>query len=167
MLRALDGTPLGGDAIDAITRDVWVYVTFGGVRTRIDTFLSAAIPNERCVVVAHSLGTIVAYNVLSNRATPANGVPLFVTLGSPLGMTSISNRLRTPLATPPGVGTWLNARDKRDVVALHPLDHDYFDIQTAIEDYSQVDNFTDNRHSIEGYLADPLVARRIHQALSA
>jgi hypothetical protein len=31
-----------------------------GVRAKIDAIVKAAIPNERCLVVAHSLGTIVA-----------------------------------------------------------------------------------------------------------
>jgi pimeloyl-ACP methyl ester carboxylesterase len=165
MLRVLDRTPLGSEAIDAITRDVWVYVTFGGVRAKIDAIVSAAIPDEPCVVVAHSLGTIVAYNVLSNRSASGLEVPLFVTLGSPLGMRAITARLNKPLATPPRVKSWFNARDRRDVVALHPLDPEHFDVRPAIENHSGVDNFTDNRHSIDGYLADPQVARRIHTAL--
>jgi len=167
MLRALDLTPLGGDAIDAITRDVWIYLTFGGVRTKIDAIVDAALPTERCLVVAHSLGTIVGYNVLSDCAANAPEVLLFLTLGSPLGMRSITSRLRKPLALPAGAVAWFNARDPRDVVALHPLDREHFDVQPAIENYSKVDNVTENHHSIDGYLTDPLVARRIHAALSA
>jgi hypothetical protein len=166
MLRTLDSTPLGGDAIDAITRDVWVYVTFGGVRARIDAIVDAAIPAEPCVVVAHSLGTIVAYNILSGRTRDSQPIPLFMTLGSPLGIRAISTRLRKPLAMPATLSEWFNARDRRDTVALYPLDTDHFDIIPGIENYSDVDNLTDNRHSIEGYLAGPEVARRIHRALS-
>src|SRR4051794_13411249 len=79
----------------------------------------------------------------------------------------LQNRLRRPLAMPPGVAAWLNARDPRDVIALYPLDRDHFDVEPMIENHSEVDNFTENRHSIEGYLTDPLVAHRIHAALSA
>ncbi len=167
MVRALDATPLGGDAIDQITRDVWVYMTFNGVRAKIDAIVNAAIPTEPCVVVAHSLGTIVAYNVVSVRAAASPSIPLFLTLGSPLGIKAISSRLPGQRAVPPGVAAWFNARDPRDVVALYPLDHDHFNLAPPIEDYSKVSNFTSNRHSIEGYLADPLVARRIHTALTA
>ena len=165
MLRALDNTPMGGNLVDTITRDVWVYLTFGGVRAKIDAIVNAAIPNERCVVAAHSLGTLVAYSVLSKRGAGAPEMPLFVTLGSPLGMRTLSTRLR-PLASPPGIRKWFNARDRRDVVALFALDAEHFDVSPAIENYSEVDNFTENRHSIEGYLADALVARRIHEGLS-
>jgi hypothetical protein len=166
MLRVLDSTPIGGDLIDKITRDVWVYVTFGGVRRKIDQIVAAAIPAEPCVVVAHSLGTIVAYNILSDRTPDSQPIPMLMTLGSPLGIRAISARLRRPLAMPTGVKAWFNAHDPRDTVALHKLDRDHFDITPAIEDYADVDNFTDNRHSIDGYLADPEVARRIHAALS-
>lgn len=167
LLRALDATPLGGDAIDAITRDVWVYLTFGGVRARIDAIVNAAMPAEPFVLVAHSLGTIVTYNLLSSRTAGSPAIPLLVTLGSPLGIRAISSRLHRPLAMPTAVDAWFNARDPRDTVALYALDSDHFDITPGIENHSDVDNFTDNRHSIDGYLADPVVARRIHAALSS
>jgi len=165
MLRALDKTPLGGQMIDEITRDVWVYVTFSGIRDRIDAIVNERVPDEPCVIVAHSLGTIVAYNVLSKRRAGAPEIPLFLTVGSPLGIRAISTRLKFPLANPPGVRHWLNARDPRDVVALHPLTAEYFDIAPAIEDFSQIDNFTENRHSIEGYLTNSFVARCLRDAL--
>jgi hypothetical protein len=165
MLRALDHTPLGGRAIDEVTRDVWVYLTYSGIQRKIDAIVDQAIPEEPCVVVAHSLGTVVAYNVLSKRGASAPDVPLFLTVGSPLGIKAISGRLKLPLTNPPGVKHWVNARDPRDVVALHPLTAAYFDILPAIEDFSRVDNASDNRHSIEGYLSDPFVARCIDGAL--
>jgi hypothetical protein len=165
MLRALDQTPLGARVIDDITRDVWVYLTFGGVRSKIDAVVNKAISNEPSIVIAHSLGTIVAYNILSKRSADAPEIPLFLTLGSPLGIRAITAQLHSPLANPPGVRRWVNARDPRDVVALHPLDSAHFDILPRIEDFSNVDNFTDNRHSIEGYLADQFVSRCINDAL--
>jgi hypothetical protein len=54
------------------------------------------------------------------------------------------------------------------VVALYPLDPKNFPIDPAvpaIENKRDVDNDTDNRHGISGYLGDPVVARRIHDAL--
>jgi hypothetical protein len=165
MLRALDETPLGGKAIDEVTRDVWVYLTFAGIQSKIDAIVDQAFSNEPCIVIAHSLGTIVAYNILSRHSARSPEIPLFLTLGSPLGIRAISARLQKPLESPPGVGRWVNARDPRDVVALHPLDSDYFNILPAIEDFSEVDNFMPNRHSIEGYLADPFVIRCIKDAL--
>jgi pimeloyl-ACP methyl ester carboxylesterase len=165
ILRALDKTPLGSRLINEITRDVWVYLTYSGIRNKINAIVDEMIPQERCVIVAHSLGTIVAYNVLSRRDARTQEVPLFITLGSPLGIRAISTRLKPSPASPPGVRRWVNARDPRDVVALHPLTANYFNIDPLIEDFSRVDNFSENRHSIEGYLADPYVARCLYEIL--
>ena len=43
--------------------------------------------DQPTVIVAHSLGTVVAYDILREFTAPE--VPLFVTLGSPLGITAI------------------------------------------------------------------------------
>ncbi|MFN7929349.1 MAG: hypothetical protein U0Y68_15670 [Blastocatellia bacterium] len=67
---------------------------------------------------------------------------------------------------PPCVESWLlNAYDDRDVVALHPLDGNTFNITPAIENKMDVDNQTDNRHGIIGYLNDGVVATKIREAL--
>jgi hypothetical protein len=65
------------------------------------------------------------------------------------------------LVSPPCVGQWFNAYDDRDVVALSPLDARTFNVTPPIENKSDVLNFTDNRHGIEGYLADSVVARQV------
>jgi hypothetical protein len=57
--------------------------------------------------------------------------------------------------------------DERDVVALYPLDARNFKIDPAIENNTRVDNHTEIRHGIAGYLDDQHVARRIHEALVA
>ena len=54
--------------------------------------------------------------------------------------------------------------DERDVVALHPLDSANFNIDPAIENKTDVNNHTDNRHGITGYLDDATVAKRIRDA---
>mgnify|MGYP000191606912 CR=1 FL=1 len=54
----------------------------------------------KTVVVSHSLGTVVAY-VLLRRMQPHPDFPLFVTLGSPLGIEIVRNRIGNPLINPP------------------------------------------------------------------
>lgn len=160
ILRAVDRVPgLNSKTIDTFTRDVYVYVSYPGVRTAIDAIVAGAFSDEPCVVLAHSLGTIVAYNVLLARAAPP--VRRFVTVGSPLGIRAIKSHLETPLRSPTCVGNWFNAYDDRDVVALVALDARAFDVTPPIENKRDVLNFTDNRHGIEGYLADPIVAGKI------
>lgn len=166
ILSALDRTPLGEVAIDAFTRDVYVYLTNRSVRKTIDGIVSASLSDGPCVVVGHSLGSVVGYNVLRN-ASPTIGVQKYVTVGSPLGLKAIKRKLDAPLAMPKCVHSWFNAMDERDVVALHPLDSANFNISPAIENKTNVDNHTENRHGIAGYLDDATVAKRICDALAS
>lgn len=165
IIRALDHIPgLNSRLIDAFTRDVYVYLTYTGVRAQIDKVIADALGEGPCVVLAHSLGTVVAYNVLRTRAATPR-YPKLVTVGSPLGIRAIKQQLATPLISPPCIGQWFNAYDDRDVVALVPLDAQTFNITPPIENKSDVLNFTENRHGVEGYLTDPVVAQRVVQGL--
>jgi pimeloyl-ACP methyl ester carboxylesterase len=120
---------------------------------------------EPTIVIGHSLGSVVTYNIL--RTDPrALAIPLYLTVGSPLGIRAIREELR-PLRFPPHVRTWYNARDTRDTVALYPLDANNFPVSPAVENYSAVRNDTDNRHGIAGYLDDSTVAARILAAIGA
>lgn len=168
ILMALDRhIPAASTASIAIaTQDVYLYLFNPNVTEPIDTGVRKSIVKDiPTIVVSHSLGTVVAFKMLKEMAQGSGWkVPLFVTLGSPLAVTAIRKRL-SPLKHPACVGKWFNAMDKRDVVSLYPLDSTNFSIDPEIENKTDVDNFTDNRHGIAGYLEDPVVARRIHDAL--
>jgi len=163
ILRALDATPLGEAAIDMFTRDVYVYLTCRAVQNAVDAIVAAELTAGPCVVVGHSLGSVVGYNVL-RRIPEAVLVRRYVTVGSPLGVKAIKRRLDHPLAMPLTVSDWCNAMDERDVVALYPLDDRNFPLTPAIMNHTKVNNRTANRHGITGYLDDPWVARQIHEA---
>ena len=169
ILGAIDQhVPLGsGASIALITRDVYQYVRNPGIRDHLDDGVRKAIGRTPAVVVSHSLGTVVAYNVLRREAAASGwNVPLFVTLGSPLAVTMIRKAL-TPNRRPDCVTAWFNAMDNRDIVALYPLDPaNGWDVAPAIENKTDVSNQTSNRHGISGYLSDPVVAARIHRALT-
>jgi hypothetical protein len=165
VLRAMDRVPgINSGFIDLATRDVYVYLHYDAVRMAIDDIVSQAIGSDPCVVVAHSLGTVVAYNVLYRRAA-APAIPRLVTVGSPLGINGIKQKLNKPLRHPACVLNWFNAYDERDVVALVALDEKYFGVTPSIENKNDVNNFTENRHGIEGYLSDPVVAKKIVELL--
>lgn len=158
-----------GAIVATVTRDVHVYLSNPGVRDEIETGIERALDSEQQnVVVAHSLGTVVAYNLLRREGT-AKGwkVPLLVTLGSPLGISAISEALR-PVQYPQCVKSWFNAMDDDDVVSLYPLDDSRFPVASGqqIENHTEVDNDTPNQHGISGYLKDAKVSHRIHAALS-
>jgi hypothetical protein len=165
ILRALDkrGGGMSQAALESFTRDVFLYTTRAGVRDAIDQIVASDLTEEPTVVVGHSLGSIVAYSVLRSDRR-ALRVPLFVTVGSPLGIRAVRDQFR-PLRSPASVEAWYNALDTRDVVALYPLDGANFPITPEIENYARVKNHTDNRHGISGYLDDPAVAKRILGAL--
>jgi hypothetical protein len=164
LLRAADAIPgISAASIERFTRDVYIYLSVSRVRKTINAIVDAAIPPSRTVVIGHSLGSVVAYDVLRNAGRQFD-VPLYVTVGSPLGVGPIRRTLE-PLRFPPGVQSWYNAFDERDAVALHPLDSSTFPVNPPIESYTRVRNRTENAHGIIGYLNDPVVAKRIYDAL--
>lgn len=174
VLKAIDRyVPNGSsESIALFTYDVYQYLKNSNIRATIDSGVAAAIkPGTETVVVAHSLGTVVAYNLLRREATPRSWkIPLLVTVGSPLAITEIKKTLRSfnTFRCPEGVGAWYNAMDERDVVALYPLDKKNFPLdpgKPAITNNRKVKNHTDNRHGISGYLDDKDVARTIYDAL--
>lgn len=170
-LRLLDRVNgVGQAAIELFTKDVWYYLSRKGLRAQIDEVVDHAVPRDRpCIIVAHSLGTIVAYNVLMNRAQRSN-VKALITIGSPLGIEAIFSRLPSdspPRKAPEGVATWFNARDAQDVVALYEISPDRFRGSPAVNNYSEAENNSDNQHGIVEYLQDGAIAKAIHQAAKA
>lgn len=163
ILRTLDGTPSGARLLDLVTRDVSVYLTYYGLRSQINRWVSNQIPGGASVFVLHSLGTVVGYNVLRERADVQ--VPLLVTVGSPLGMQSVQTHLDPPAVRPGNPESWLNARDPADVVALFPLNSAHFPVTPEVENKEDIHNETDNRHGIDGYLDNPVVAARIYDSV--
>lgn len=168
ILKVIDRkVPFGSGASVALaTKDVYDYLKKPLVRQIINKGVRAAVKsNEPTVVVSHSLGTVVAYNILRETGDTEDwDVPLFVTLGSPLAVTRIRETLR-PTTFPSCVKSWFNAMDERDVVALYPLESPHFVVNPQIVNQRNVNNHTENRHGISGYLNDAEVAKRIHDAL--
>jgi hypothetical protein len=154
-------------SIERFTRDVYYYLNADFIRSYVDEVVQQGIPtDEPCVVVAHSLGTVVSYNVLLARGNVEN-VRLWVTLGSPLGIAAVYRLLPSAggrRVVPFGVRAWYNARDPVDVVALNEIPESHYAGPPMVENASHVHNRTGNRHGIAGYLNDALVARRIHAA---
>ncbi|MCX5238957.1 serine peptidase [Streptomyces prunicolor] len=113
------------------------------------------------VVLAHSLGSVVAYEAL--HAHPELTVDCLVTLGSPLGLPGgifdhlvpapISNRG----ARPAGVRYWVNLADTGDLVAIPLRLGDRFPVdQHADTPIGRIDF-----HSFGAYLSSPLTAAAI------
>jgi PGAP1-like protein len=141
-------------------RDVAVYLTRG--RSQVLDLVRKAIPAEVPVVlVSHSLGTVVARDLLDDTQL-RDRVMLWVTAGSPLGLDAVQKNLLTKGAHNPGV-SWVSAYDVHDIVALgHPLLPTWGPPLADVK----VDN-GDSPHSIERYLSHPEVAGPIGTAVRA
>lgn len=145
-------------------RQVDAYLTRPHIQQAVDQIVDPCLLRGRAVVIAHSLGSIVAYRLLRQAGNTAD-VSLFVTLGCPLAIDAVKQHLRPPaLRMPQGVAKWLNGTDDRDYVALYArLDRDSF--ADGIENLSDIHNRRTDAHAIVDYLADGAVSRRIHSAL--
>ena len=163
-LRALDRhTGLGKHVVEQFTRDVYLYLNSSRVRTAINTIVGQDFTGDNTIIVAHSLGTVVTYDLLRTSSSAVT-VPLLLTLGSPLGIRSIRNAFR-PLKRPQNLGRWVNCYDDRDYVALYPLDEKHFALNPAIENYAGVKNNDPGRHSVLDYLANERVSDEILAAV--
>ncbi|MFI6853036.1 hypothetical protein [Streptomyces sp. NPDC050416] len=99
------------------------YLTDPELRKTARDRVRALLGPDTRVVVAHSLGSVVAYEALC--ATAGHEVRSFVTLGSPLGIRNLIFDRIEPVPVS-GIGswpgppstTWTNVADERDVVAL-------------------------------------------------
>jgi len=141
------------------------YLNRPHIRQTVDEIVEPFFNRGPVVVVSHSLGTIVSYRLL--RQSNSADVPLFVTLGSPLGINAVKDRIRPPkLALPAQVGHWMNGADPRDFVALYEtLDANTF--CAGVENVTDIHNSEDDAHSIFEYLADTRIAHAIHGALTS
>lgn len=135
------------------------------------------------LLVAHSMGTIIAYDVLSEDARDVK-IHTFVTIGSPLGLPVIISRFVSrrreidgdikAVTTPPNVlHHWYNLSDLEDRVAFnYNLGDDYAPNATGIvaedlivyNDY-EVDGVS-NHHKVYGYLRTEEMSTILHDFLS-
>ena len=167
LLRAADATPAGPWLINAVTEDVVAYLTKSAVSRRIDAIITEELQKGPCVMVAHSLGSIIAYRALRSLGERAQCKQL-ITVGSPLGLQAVRDMLvPRPLQHPDNVSAWFNAFDPRDVVSLRPLDESTWDVKPRIENFAGVENHIKNCHDINGYLDNAVVAGKIFTALNA
>ena len=110
-------------------KQVRSYLIQEEVRRLVTERLTRSLREETRCVVAHSLGSIVAYETLCKL--PPGQRHTLITLGSPLGLPNlIFDRLKpAPIkgrgVWPAAVRTWVNITDPHDIVAsvkqLQPL----------------------------------------------
>ena len=120
------------------------------------------------VIVAHSLGTVILYDVLSEPVFAGVNVDLLVTVGSPLGIGNVQQRLRDgagrPNPVPKPLRAWSNFADRFDPVALEATLRDEFDPPKDFAVDESVNNAARNNHDLPGYLSVGIVRSTIAAA---
>ncbi|MEU7112718.1 hypothetical protein [Streptomyces sp. NPDC046182] len=122
-IRVLQSRKLfGGTAAGIIgfVKQVARYLRDDEFRKAVRAEFSAAMESRPRLVIAHSLGSVVAYDWL--RSHPATSATTLITLGSPLGLRPVLRELHpfvdaSQAPWPTGIGTWVNIAAKEDVVA--------------------------------------------------
>ncbi|MCX5516509.1 hypothetical protein C3941_18785 [Kaistia algarum] len=147
------------------------YIDNEGVRRKIHMTVNKQIFTDKVdptIVISHSLGTVVAYNLLVDPryGNTNRNVPLFLTLGSPLAI-GIMDRVTPPLAAfpKPPVGAWTNGLRDDDFV---PLDTEItkktFGFDNVVNIHTTMVDGVDP-HSIGQYLADEKISKLLYSAL--
>jgi pimeloyl-ACP methyl ester carboxylesterase len=122
------------------------------------------VDDDTVAVVAHSLGTVVAYETLCRH--PEWPAVDFITMGSPLGGAVIKAALESkpgdgPAPWPGSVRRWTNIRGSADPACLDRLAHHF--------DGPVVDRVVDNGHRVhdpEPYLNNPTTGSALADALT-
>lgn len=156
-------TDLDALFMSAVLGDVARYLDNRETRQAVlDAVLESVPDSGGLTIVAHSLGTVVAMDLLT-RLDTAVDVRLLVTAGSPLGLDTVYERLLAPkLRRPERVGRWDNVWCPADPVTIGcPLRPRWgTDIQESV-----VTNPREQAHDIDEYLAHPDVARAVVRGL--
>ena len=140
--------------------------------------------DDRILLIAHSMGSIIAYDVMTRYPERCSHIDMLITIGSPLGLPVIQGKLahgipageRTgnQLKTPSFLrGRWINFSDPEDTVAFDQLlsdDYETNDSGVRPEDISIFNDYIEdgerNPHKSYGYLRSPILAQIIDEFLS-
>ncbi|SPL69395.1 hypothetical protein [Acinetobacter stercoris] len=116
--------------------------------------------DEQHIIVSHSLGTVIAYNLLQ-QIDSKYCIQRFITLGSPLAFRVIQSKLIQPIRHPQSLkGEWYNFYSHDDFLTTFPLVAAPFDFHPAIIN-KPISTFISKPHEIIGYLQHPSVIKNI------
>lgn len=127
------------------------------------------------IVIGHSQGSMIAYDVLCklSEEDPSVDVALFVTIGSPLGIQEVQDQLeehteQKKLAVPACVRRWLNVADLLDPVAFDKRLKREFTATNGVHVEDDVEWNRDSPrhpHSGTGYLRTRPVRRAVRETV--
>jgi len=151
------------------------------VRNRVRDRLTHALHrhnNKRVCLIAHSMGSILAYDVLRMLEHHPPEIEHFVTIGSPLGLPIVTQHVREEFSNtlvPPQVRRWTNLADPSDKIALDCcLGDDYRPTPRGILVHDDLvhNEYVDrggksDPHNAYGYLRTPELSDIIHGFLDS
>ena len=159
--------------IKAFIKDTAAYFFNGQKRDEMRNRLRSLLAQVKnpVILVAHSQGSIIAYDVLREMESSSLKVALLVTIGSPLGYPEVQDFIEKPRQIPAMVNSWSNFADLLDIVALDKdLADDFKAPDQMINDIRVVNlDFYDGpfgAHSGAGYLRTRQVRQAVRQALA-
>ena len=149
-------------------RQVTRYMSDPALHSEIQGRVLAHVGPDTKVIIGHSLGSVVAYEIAAGHLS--SPLPLLLTLGSPLGLRSVIYDRLTPRPPvyPVRVRRWVNIADRNDLVAADPDLSGLFPAgvpgEGVLESGWTVDNGA-KPHEAEYYLRKQQVGRPIAEAL--
>jgi len=147
-------------------KDLYRYYENPAIRKKLrDRLRNAILDNrdKRLMLIAHSMGTIIAYDVLRELGSEDANLSIehFVTMGSPLGLPHVKHKIieeNRLVRTPSIVKNWTNLADRRDPVALDiHLSDDYEENYAGVrvKDDLVMNDWGGINHKSYGYLRTP------------
>ncbi|MER5769117.1 hypothetical protein [Streptomyces sp. NPDC001985] len=145
-----------------IVREAHTYLREPGVGAAVRaTVREALLRDDTAMVIAHSLGSVIFYDMLSRGEVPVDrrGAPTVTTLvtcGSPLRWLAVREGVHAaggPLSVPDGV-RWTNLYAPRDVVSRGT---GLADLADGVTD-ARVHNGTLRAHDVHRYLDKPVIS---------
>jgi len=166
LLTRLDGRSAA--FAELFAPEVAAYLADQDRRERIRHAVADVIRRNRPkVVIAHSLGSVVAYETF--WAHPDLEADLLITLGSPLGMRDVIFERLLPAPVngrgerPKGVRRWVNIADKDDIAAIPPALAGCF---TGVDVEELVNLDWIDFHTAEKYLGCPALGPHLRPFLT-
>ena len=148
------------------------YLVQDEIRRRFVAGLKAAEASRPHIVVSHSMGTVIAYDCLK-RVADCPQIDALITLGSPLGIDEIQDKLQPEWTRDDGfprekvAADWVNVFDRLDAVCgLDPkLANDYERGRKDVIDDMEVTNDGAWRHSATKYYRQPTIRGTLRRLL--
>jgi hypothetical protein len=170
-------TPVDDLILEHRLDDLWGYHEDAAFRDAARDRLRAALARHagaRVLLAAHSMGGLIAYDVL--RAAEDEAAPLpridLVTCGAPLGLAEVHLKIEAehgPLRVPETVATWTNLIEREDIATVGEDLGDTFAANEAgvrVRDVAVINAYRapdgrENRHKSYGYLRTPEFSRAV------